>query len=120
MTKSVSQVGFDWPDISGVLDKLDEEMKEFKEALTLSHRKRICEEIGDLLFVLANIARFLRIDPEEALNKTLEKFTKRFNYIETTLCKKGKTLQESNLIEMDRLWEEAKRRKGGSKRFLKK
>jgi len=110
MTKIVSRVGFDWPDISGILDKLDEEMKEFREALNLQDRKRICEEIGDLLFVLANIARFLRIDPEEALNKTLEKFTERFNYIETKLRQEGKTLRESNLIEMDRLWEEAKKK----------
>jgi tetrapyrrole methylase family protein/MazG family protein len=111
LTQRVSRVGFDWPKIGGVLKKLEEEMEELREALSLKNRRRIREEIGDLLFVLVNIARFLRIDPEEALNKTLEKFTSRFNYIETSLRKKGKTLRQSNLIEMDRLWEEAKRKK---------
>jgi tetrapyrrole methylase family protein/MazG family protein len=111
LTQRVSQIGFDWPKIGGVLEKLEEELKEFREALSLKSRRRIREEIGDLLFVLVNIARFLRIDPEEALNKTLEKFSSRFNYIETSLRKKGKTLRQSNLIEMDRLWEESKKRK---------
>jgi tetrapyrrole methylase family protein/MazG family protein len=93
LTQRASQVGFDWPNIEGVLKKLDEEM-------------------GDLLFVLANVSRFLQINPEEALRKTLEKFVSRFHYIETSLRKKGKTLQQSNLFEMDRLWEESKKKKG--------
>jgi tetrapyrrole methylase family protein/MazG family protein len=111
LTEKASHVGFDWPDLKGVLKKLDEEMKEFKEALSIHDRKRIREEIGDLLFVLVNIARFLRIHPEEALRKTIDKFTSRFSYIETSLRKEGKTFHQSNLIEMERLWEEAKRRK---------
>ncbi len=109
-TQAASRVGFDWPNIGGVLEKLDEEMREFREALALQDRKKICEEIGDLFFVLVNIARFFRINPEEALNQTVKKFTSRFNYIEATLRRKGKTLPQSNLIEMDRLWEEAKRK----------
>jgi tetrapyrrole methylase family protein/MazG family protein len=115
LTERASRVGFDWPDIKGVLKKLDEEMKEFREALSLQNRKRIHEEIGDLLFVIVNIARFLRINPEEALGKTLEKFTRRFHYIERSLRKRGKGFSQSNLIEMDDLWEEAKRRGGSSK-----
>jgi len=111
LTKIASQAGFDWPNIAGVLKKLDEEIEEFKEALSLRNRRRIMEELGDLLFVLTNIARFLHIDPEEALRRTLEKFTMRFHYIETSLRKKGKSLHQSNLIEMDRLWEEAKKKK---------
>jgi tetrapyrrole methylase family protein/MazG family protein len=111
LTKIASQAGFDWPNIAGVLKKLDEEIEEFKEALSLRNRRRIMEELGDLLFVLTNIARFLHINPEEALRRTLEKFTMRFHYIETSLRKKGKSLHESNLIEMDRLWEEAKKKK---------
>ena len=111
LTEQASEIGFDWPRIGGVLKKLEEELIELREALSFKSRRRIREEIGDLLFVLVNIARFLRIDPEEALNKTLEKFTSRFNYIEKSLRKKGKTLRQSNLIEMDRLWEEAKRKK---------
>ena len=83
-------------------------MKEFREALSLHKRNRIREEIGDILFVIVNIARFLEIDPDAALRKTIEKFTSRFHYIERSLQEKGKTFQESNLLEMDRLWGEAK------------
>ena len=108
LTEKASSVGFDWPDVKGILKKLDEEMKEFREALSLQKRNRIREEIGDLLFVIVNIARFLKIDPEASLRRTIEKFTSRFHYIERSLQKKGKTLQESNLLEMDRLWGEAK------------
>lgn len=111
LTEKASHVGFDWPDLKGVLRKLDEEMKEFKEALSIQDRKRIREEIGDLLFVLVNIARFLRIHPEEALRKTVKKFISRFSHIETSLRKEGKTFHQSNLMEMDRLWEEAKRKR---------
>ena len=110
LTKKASGVGFDWPDVKGILKKLDEEMKEFREALSLRKRHRIREEIGDLLFVIVNIARFLEIDPEAALRGTIEKFTSRFHYIERSLQQKGKTLQDSNLLEMDRLWGEAKKR----------
>jgi tetrapyrrole methylase family protein/MazG family protein len=110
LTESVSRVGFDWPNIAGVLKKMDEEMKEFREALSLQNRRKIREEIGDLLFVLVNISRLLQIDPEEALRKTLEKFTLRFHYIERSLNKRGKTIHQSNLIEMDRLWEESKKK----------
>jgi tetrapyrrole methylase family protein / MazG family protein len=111
LTREVSRLGFDWPDLDGVLKKLDEEMKEFREALSLQSRSKIREELGDLLFVLVNISRFLRIDPEEALRKTVKKFMLRFHYIETSLRKKGKSFHQSNLIEMSQLWEEAKKRK---------
>jgi MazG family protein len=110
LTDKASSVGFDWPDIKGILKKLDEEMKEFREALSLQKRNRIREEIGDLLFVIVNIARFLKIDPEAALRTTIEKFASRFHYIERALQKRGKTLQESNLLEMDHLWGEAKKK----------
>jgi tetrapyrrole methylase family protein/MazG family protein len=112
LTQRASQAGFDWPSIEGVLKKLDEEMGEFREALSLRNRRKIHEEMGDLLFVLANVSRLLQINPEEALRKTLEKFVSRFHYIETSLRKEGRTLQQSNLIEMDRLWEESKKKKG--------
>jgi tetrapyrrole methylase family protein/MazG family protein len=110
LTRKVSRLGFDWPDIKGVLKKLDEEMKELREALSLQNRSRIREELGDLFFVLVNLSRFLRIDPEEALRKTVKKFMLRFHYIETSLHKKGKSVPQSNLIEMDQLWEEAKKK----------
>jgi uncharacterized protein YabN with tetrapyrrole methylase and pyrophosphatase domain len=77
----------------------------------LRNRRRIAEELGDLLFVLVNLARFLRIDPEAALKGTIRKFHSRFHFIETSLLQKGKSVRQSNLAEMDRLWEEAKRRR---------
>ncbi len=111
VTEKASAVGFDWPDLEGVLEKLDEELREFKGTLSLQSRKRVREEFGDLLFALVNIARFLRINPEKALDKAIEKFVSRFSYIETSLRRKGKSVQESNLMEMDELWEAAKRKR---------
>jgi tetrapyrrole methylase family protein/MazG family protein len=111
LTQRASKVGFDWPDIQGVLKKLDEELMEFREALRHRDPKRAQEELGDLLFVLANVARFLQINPEQALRKTIQKFISRFHYVEVSLKKKGKSLRQSNLIEMDQLWEEAKHKK---------
>ncbi|HSB05341.1 MAG TPA: MazG nucleotide pyrophosphohydrolase domain-containing protein [Thermodesulfobacteriota bacterium] len=113
LTQKASRAGFDWPDLSGVLKKMDEELEEFREALSLKNRRRIAEELGDLLFVLVNVARYLRINPEKALRKTVKKFGTRFQFIETSLQKKGKSVHQSNLKEMDELWEKAKRRKEG-------
>ncbi len=112
ITRRVSNAGFDWPDPAGVLAKMDEEMKELREALSSGDRKRIREEIGDLLFVLVNLARFLGIDPEGALKRTIKKFISRFQYIEWSLKKKGKSIHQSNLAEMNGLWEEAKGKRG--------
>jgi tetrapyrrole methylase family protein/MazG family protein len=112
LTRKASRVGFDWPNIEGVLNKLDEEMRELREALSLQDKERIREEIGDLLFVMANVSRFLRIHPEEALKKSVAKFVSRFHYVETSLHRKGKSFSQSNLEEMDRLWEESKKKKG--------
>jgi tetrapyrrole methylase family protein/MazG family protein len=111
ITRRVSRAGFDWPDLKGVLSKMEEEMQEVQQALLLGDKKKIREEIGDLLFVLTNLARFLKIDPEDALRRTIEKFISRFKYIEVSLLKKGKTIHQSNLIEMDSLWEEAKQKR---------
>lgn len=112
VTRRVSQAGFDWPDPSGILKKFDEELQELRTALSLKNREKIREEIGDLFFVLVNLSRFLNIDPEEALERTIVKFVSRFRYIETSLKKKGKTIYQSSLPEMDLLWEEAKGKKG--------
>ncbi|HUL23552.1 MAG TPA: MazG nucleotide pyrophosphohydrolase domain-containing protein [Thermodesulfobacteriota bacterium] len=111
LTQIASRVGFDWPNIEGVLEKLDEEMREFREALALQDRKKIYEEIGDLFFVLANVSRLLHLHPEGALRKTLNKFISRFHYIEASLHRKGKSLRQSDLAEMERLWEESKKKK---------
>lgn len=110
ITRRVSSAGFDWPDLTGILKKMDEERKELREALSSGDWKKMREEIGDLLFVLVNLARFLKIDPEDALRGTIEKFISRFQYIETRLQEKGKNLFQSNLDEMDELWEKAKRK----------
>jgi len=115
LTQKASRAGFDWPNIEGVLEKLDEEMSELREALALQDRKKIREEIGDLFFVLVNVSRFLHLHPEEALKRTLTKFVSRFHYIEASLHRQGKSLRQSDLVEMDRLWEESKKRKGGIK-----
>ena len=104
-------VGFDWPDIGGVLKKLDEEMMELQEALSLQDKKKAREELGDLLFVMANLGRFLQIDPERALRQTIRKFVSRFRYVETRLRKQGKSPRQSTLLEMDQLWEEAKQKR---------
>ena len=111
LTRRASKVGFDWPDIQGVLKKLDEELTEFREALRHRDQERAQEELGDLLFVLANVARFLQINPEQALRKTIQKFISRFRYVEASLKERGKSLRQSSLFEMDRLWEEAKHKK---------
>ncbi len=111
LTRIASRVGFDWPNIEGALEKLDEEMEEFREALALQNRKKIREEIGDLFFVLANVSRLLRMHPEEALKKTLDKFVSRFHYIEASLHRRGKSLRQSDLAEMERLWQESKKKR---------
>lgn len=107
--KKASQVGFDWDDINGPLYKLEEEIKEVKEAIEQGNSKNIIEEIGDLLFSVVNVSRFLDVNPEEALGKTIQKFIKRFEYIEKQSLKIGKDLTELSLDEMDEYWEESKK-----------
>ena len=108
LQKRAARVGFDWPDVSHVIDKIIEEAGELVEAReTLSH-KEITEEFGDLLFVVANLARHLDIDPEEALRAANGKFTRRFAAVEDALAARGKTPAQSNLAEMDALWDAAK------------
>jgi ATP diphosphatase len=108
LQKRAARVGFDWPSTMGVLDKIVEESSELVEARdTLSHAEQI-EEYGDLMFVMANLARHLKIDPEEALRKANAKFTRRFEGVETKLADIGKTPQQSDLAEMDALWDAVK------------
>ena len=113
LATKVSRVGFDWSHINEVIAKLHEEINELREALELKvstvQEQRIEEEVGDLLFVVVNIARFLGIDPETALRKTNSKFIQRFQFVETSLHQSGKTFQDSNIKEMERLWQEAKK-----------
>ncbi len=105
----VAKVGFDWPSINGVLEKLEEEMRELKEAIKSGQSEKIEEELGDVLFSIVNIARFLKVDPEAALRKTNRKFEKRFKKIEEILKEKGKSPKDMSLQEMDLIWEEIKK-----------
>ncbi len=95
--------------MTGVMEKLEEEMEELREALAMGDRKKAEEELGDLLFVMVNVARFLKVHPEKALAKTIKKFESRFRYMEEALRKRGKSLRQSNLAEMEALWQEAKK-----------
>lgn len=104
----VAKVGFDWDNIGGVIDKIKEELGEVEEAINSGEKDKIEEEIGDLLFSIVNLARFLKIDPETALRKTNRKFEKRFRKLENLAKNKGKTLKDMTLKEMDNLWDEIK------------
>lgn len=106
----VSKVGFDWDGIEGVFDKLTEEVNELKEAIKSKHKDKIEEEVGDVLFSIVNIARFLKIDPEIALRKTNQKFEDRFKKLERVVSERGKSLKEMTFTEMDTLWEEIKKK----------
>jgi tetrapyrrole methylase family protein/MazG family protein len=110
MTTKVSRVDFDWPDVVGVLEKLDEEVAELKEAIgsPSPDRKEINDEVGDLLFVAVNVARLLGVDPESALKASNRKFRRRFRYIEDRLKEQGRKPADSDHVEMDALWDEAK------------
>jgi ATP diphosphatase len=101
-------VGFDWPDTSHVLDKIIEEAGELIEARDTLTQKEVTEEFGDLMFVMANLARHLGVDPEEAVRGTNAKFIRRFNAVEDELEAKGKTPAQSDLAEMDELWDQVK------------
>lgn len=113
LQKRAAQVGFDWPSTDQVLDKIIEEATELTEARNTLTQNEITEEFGDLLFVMANLARHLEVDPEEALRGANAKFTRRFAHIESELLARGKTPAQSDLEEMDELWNEAKYREKG-------
>ncbi|MBI3656938.1 MAG: nucleoside triphosphate pyrophosphohydrolase [Acidobacteria bacterium] len=108
LTAKAARVGFDWSHIEEVFDKLQEEIGEARTAIQSNDSGKIRDEIGDLLFVVVNIARFLNVDAESALRRTNQKFIRRFHYIEERLKAQGKSINESNLAEMDALWQEAK------------
>ena len=108
LQKRAARVGFDWPDISGVLDKIVEEANELAEARDHLTQDEVEDELGDLLFVIANLGRHLGVDPEAALRRTNAKFIRRFEAVETRLADRGKTPIQSDLAEMDALWNEVK------------
>jgi len=106
--KKASKVGFDWPDVWGAMDKLAEELTEVSDAV--NGEGNIEEELGDLLFSVVNVARFMGVDPETALGKACDKFTSRFSYVETTALNQGKSLTDMTLDEMEALYQEGKSR----------
>jgi nucleoside triphosphate diphosphatase len=109
LQKRAASVGFDWTDSEDIIKKLEEELKELREAMKCSANiEHISEELGDVMFCCVNLARHYQIDSELALRGTNDKFIKRFNYIEETLLKQNKTLEQASLEEMDALWDEAK------------
>ncbi|MBP6492202.1 MAG: nucleoside triphosphate pyrophosphohydrolase [Clostridia bacterium] len=108
--KKAADVGFDWEDVSGAFAKVKEETCELLEIYRGNDETSIMEEVGDLLFAVVNVARFLGVNPEEALNFTSSKFIDRFGFIEESAKLQGRRLEAMSLEEMDRLWEEAKKR----------
>ncbi|HEY9039714.1 MAG TPA: nucleoside triphosphate pyrophosphohydrolase [Roseovarius sp.] len=108
LQKRAARVGFDWPETAQVLDKIAEEMTELQEAAASGDKDHTEEEFGDLLFVMANLARHMKIDPEAALRRANAKFTRRFARIESLLAALGKTPTDSDLSEMDALWNRVK------------
>jgi tetrapyrrole methylase family protein / MazG family protein len=109
MTAKASRVGFDWSSLEEIIAKLHEEAGELAEAHRGADNGRIMDEVGDLLFVAVNVARFLGVDPESALRRSNAKFNRRFRYVETTIKGQGRELRRVPLAEMDALWNEAKR-----------
>ncbi len=112
LQKRAARVGFDWNDPQAVLEKLAEESAELVEAKERLTQSEVEEEMGDLLFVLANLARHLKVDPEQALRRTNSKFERRFNEIEKHLRASGKTFEETSLDEMDAIWNAVKTEEG--------
>jgi MazG family protein len=109
ITSRAAGVGFDWENAEQVVEKLHEELGELAEARRGASASELENEIGDLLFVLVNLARFVKVDPEQALRRTNAKFRDRFGYIERKLAERGKKPADSNIEEMEALWQEAKR-----------
>jgi ATP diphosphatase len=114
ITEKAGAAGFDWPDTAGVLAKVREELGELERAIAAGPaadagtRERVEQELGDLLFALANLGRFVKTHPEEALRGALRRFESRFHHVEERLREQGRTPRESTLAEMDRYWDEAK------------
>lgn len=104
-----ARVGFDWKRLDEALPKLDEELTEFKDSLASGDAGMIEEELGDVFFTLVNLSRFLGVNPEDALRKTIAKFINRFRYIEESAARAGRSLNDMTLEEMDELWRESKR-----------
>src|SRR5262249_25165527 len=107
LTSKAARVGFDWSHIDEIFAKLQEEIGELKSAIRAADAEKIREEVGDLFFVMVNIARFLNVDAESALRHSNRKFVRRFQYMEQAMKAQGKSLNDATLDEMEALWQEA-------------
>ncbi|NIW25268.1 MAG: hypothetical protein GWN29_12250, partial [Gammaproteobacteria bacterium] len=108
LQRKVAGVGFEWETADQVRDKLLEETEELRDALRTDDKRRAQDELGDLLFSVVNLGRFLKLDPEAALQSTVTKFARRFAHVEDQLRARNRTLEEASLEEMDALWEQSK------------
>ena len=108
LQKRASSVGFDWPEASQVLDKIEEEIAELREAMQAGNPTNIEDELGDVMFAMVNLARHVKVKPEMAIRSTNIKFERRFNYVEQTLLEQGSSLQQADLDTMEALWVAAK------------
>jgi len=108
LQKKAARVGFDWKKTEDVFEKMNEELKEFRKALKNKKQPEIEDELGDIFFMLVNISRFVGVNPEDALRKTISKFISRLRYIEMKAADKKRNLSDMTLKEMDKLWDEAK------------
>ncbi len=109
LQKRAAQAGFDWEKVEDVVGKVEEEMRELREAVASGKREEMEEELGDVLFMLVNLSRFIGVNPEDAHRKTIGKFIHRFRYIEMKAAEQGRQLPDMSLDEMDNLWNEAKK-----------
>ena len=108
LQKKAAKVGFDWPDVSGALQKVEEETQELKKAIEEGDKKGMEEELGDLLFSVVNVSRFLKVDSEEALYHACDKFTNRFRMVEALAKERGISMESAPLSLLDSLWDEVK------------
>jgi nucleoside triphosphate diphosphatase len=107
--KRAAQVGFEWPDVQGALEKVEEEIRELKHEIRPDmNQQALADELGDVLFCIVNVCRYLKVDPEVALRATNAKFERRFSYVERRLREEGRTPEQATLEEMDRYWDEGK------------
>ncbi|MCE1245118.1 MAG: nucleoside triphosphate pyrophosphohydrolase [Firmicutes bacterium] len=109
LQERAGEVGFDWEKIDDVMDKFEEEAEEMREAMKANDKEKVSEELGDLLFALVNVARWLEINPEEALRATSKKFIRRFRKIENTAESSGKMISDLSLDEMEEIWQASKK-----------
>ncbi len=109
MQGKAAAVGFDWPELEPVWEKVDEEIEELRQAHASMNQDEVLEEFGDLLFSLVNLSRFLKVEPEEALRRACEKFEKRFKAVESVVRERGKNMDELDLKALDAIWDQVKK-----------